>query len=523
MKYSSFLIILCLAAFALSSLVFYSNKHRRASSKTAQKVLRVALRTEPLTLDPRKNSDGITSLFLLFISEGLTRLTPEGKPSLALAESVHLSEDQCTYTFVLKKAQWSNGDLITADDFKTSWLQGLEPSFTAYNPEYLFVIKGAKKAYTRQSSLDEVAIEAPNSHTLIVTLEHPAPYFLELVANKIFFPVHQSAKVCCGPFLIEEWVCQDKIILKRNPLYWDHEAVRLNRIELNMINDETTQLSLFEAGELDWVGAPFSLLPADSLSELKTREQFHSFPTTSLYFYNFNTKKFPLNNIKLRKALTLAIERKELIDHVSQGNEVPALSLLPKQMHGIHKEYFQDGDVQEAQKLFKEALEELKLTEATFPALTLSYPSIQVRHIMAQAIQQQWQAALGIKVQLENKEWQVFLSDLNNRNYEIGALGRTTHHLDPIYFLSLFKTTNQATNRTGWEDPVYTHILEQSDFVQDPEERKRLLHQAEEIFMAQMPIAPIFFPTNYYLKNPQLQGVFLSDVGGVDFKWAYFE
>lgn len=505
-------------------LLFFTRKNKYHEGDS-QRILKLSLRTQPLTLDPRKNSDGITSLFFLFTSEGLTRITPGGLPKPALAERIMISEDLLTYTFILREAYWSNGHLISSYDFKNSWLKVLDPTFGCYNPDYLFVIKNAKQAYEKLVEDSLVGIETPDEKTLKVTLEYPIPYFLELIANKTFFPVSPFSKghVCSGPFVIKKWLHQDKIILKKNPYYWDKESVKLDKIELHIIEDEMTQLSLFEKGDLDWAGAPLSLLPLDSLNDLKNLPFFHSFRTASLYFYSFNTRKFPLDNIKLRKALTYSINRKDLIEHVSQGEEEPAFSLLPSKIHGLHKKYFEDGNIKEAKRLFKEALQEMSLTEETFPSLVLSYPSIQARHVMAQAIQQQWQQSLGIKIVLESKEWQVFLSDLNNRNYEIGALGRGTHHLDPIYFLSLFKTKNQSTNRTGWEDPNYIDMLEKSCFIKNPIERTEILHEAEELFISQMPIAPIFFPTNYYLKNPQLKGVFLSDVGSIDFKWAYFD
>lgn len=518
---SIYILLLC---FACIGVFFFRNKVKYHDTEV-HKVLKLSLRTQPLTLDPRKNSDGITSLFFLFTSEGLTRLAPGGSPELALAEKIDISGDGLTYTFTLREAYWSNGQPIVSYDFKNSWLKVLDPTFAAYNPDYLFIIKNAKQTYDKILDYSLVGIETPNEKTLKITLEYPAPYFLELIANKTFFPVHPSAKgkISCGPFVIKKWLYQDKIVLKKNPHYWDKESVKLDKMELHIIEDEMTQLSLFEKGKLDWVGAPLSLLPLDSLDKLKNLSSFHSFRTASLYFYSFNTKKFPLDNLKLRKALAYAINRKELIKYVSQGEEEPAFSLLSSKIHGLHKKYFEDGDLKEARKLFKEALDEMRLTEDTFPTLVLSYPSVHARHVMAQAIQQQWQKSLGIKVVLESKEWQVFLSDLNNRNYEIGALGRGTHHLDPIYFLSLFKTKNQATNRTGWENQQYIDMLDKSCFVRDQEAREKLLQEAEELFISEMPIAPIFFPTNYYLKNPQLKGVFLSDVGSVDFKWAYFE
>ncbi len=501
----------------------------------AYKTLKLCLMSDPLSLDTRKNTDNITGQFALFIYEGLTRNTPKGL-ELALAKDVNISLDKKEYLFTIRQSCFSDGKLITARDFEDSWKQVLDPSFAAYNPDYLFCIKNARKAYLGECPINDVGIKALDDRTLKVELEYPEEYFLELVATKIFFPMPRSLSeeassssqrkkvfVSSGPFVIKKWLRQNKILLKKNPHYWDQESVRIQKIELQIIEDEMTQLSLFEKKHLDWAGSPLSMLPVDSIKRLKQKMQVCSFPTASLYFYSFNTQKYPLNNVNLRKALTLAINRKELIEHVTQGFEVPALALLPSKMHGIHKNYFLDGDIQRANVYLDKALHELKLTRETFPTVVLSYPNIQTRHVLAQAIQQQWLKGLGIKVQLDSKEWQVFLSDMNGRNYQIGALGRGTHHLDPYYYLSLFKESKQKSNKTGWEDPRYIHLLKKAVLALDASQKELMLNEAEELFMSDMPLAPIMYPTNFYIKNSKLKGVYLSDVGSVDFKWAYFE
>lgn len=487
--------------------------------------LHLVLRTEPLTLDPRKNSDGITSLFFLFISEGLTRISPSNhEPECSLAESVEISEDGKIYQFKIRDCTWSDGHPITSYDFERSWKEALNPDFGGYNPEYLFCIENAKEVFSKEKDPSELGIETPDSKTLIVCLHSPMPCFLELVSNKIFFPVpaHNHKKVFSGPFVIKHWKHSDKIVLKKNPYYWDRDAVKLDKIELNLIEDETTQLLLFEQDKLDWVGAPLSLLPIDGMKSLKNSEFFHTFSIASLYYYSFNTARFPLHHVKIRKALAYAIGRDELINHVTQGDEKPARCLIPSLMNGFHTNFFPDGDQTLAKELFQQALEELNLTQETFPVLTLSCPAAQSSHIIAQAIQQQWQRAFGIKVSIENKEWQVFLSDIHACNYDIGALGRGTHHLDPFFYLALFKNKDQASNRTGWENKEYQRLLDKAQQLTG-DERYELLSRAEAIFVEEMPIAPILFPTHAYLKKTNLKNVCISSVGSVDFKWAYLE
>ncbi len=525
---------LCLGLLILQFCFF---KDSRIPFEKQEKIARVSLISEPLSLDPRKSTDGITSQFFNFCSDGLTRRSSRGNLELSLAKNVKVSEDKLTYTFLLKEAYWSNGELLTTKDFEISWKKILDPEFIAHNPDYLFSIKNAKKAYQGLCSLDDVGIKSIDNSKLEVTLEYPDPYFLELLSNKTFFPVNHKVEkkypswsdaslkhyVSCGPFIIKKWLPRNKILLTKNPYYWDEQSVHLEAIELYHIEDEMTQLSMYENGELDWIGAPLSMLPVDALSKLKDSPCFGSYQSSSLYYCCFNNEVFPLNNPKIRKALSLAINRQDLINHVSQGGEETALALLPKSMYANHREYFEDGNIEEARKLFQEGLAELSCSVETFPQLTFSFPNIHCRRLLAQAIQQQWEKALGIKIDLKSCEWQMFLSDVKNRNFQISSLGRGTHHLDPIYFLSLFKRKSQETNLPRWESSDYNNLVRQIKFVEDPDKRKQLIAAAEKLFMEEMPIAPIFFPSNYFLKSTKLHDVFISPVGSLDFKWAYIE
>lgn len=501
------------------------------------KTVRLSLISEPLSLDPRKSSDGITSQFFNFCFDGLTRRSFNDKIDLSLAKDVKISDDGLEYVFLIREAYWSNGELITACDFENSWKKVLDSSFIAHNPDYFFNIKNARKAYFKEAELDDVGIESLDAHHLKISLEYPDPYFLELVSNKIFFPINHKIDrkypnwgdlslkhfVSCGPFVIKKWLPRNRIILKKNPYYWDEQNVRLDGLELFLVEDEMTQLSMYENNELDWVGSPLSLFPIDALSKLKDSPEFGSFPSSSLYYCCFNNDVYPLNHVKIRQALSLAINRQDLIRYISQGHELPALTLLPQTMHVKHVDYIKDGYEAEAITLFQEALKELNLTIDNFPTLTFSFPNVYSRKLLAQAIQQQWEQTLGLKVILQSVEWQTFLSDLKNGRFHLSAIARGTHHLDPFYFLSLFQRKFQDSNLARWESSEYQKVLQKIKLSNDLETRNCLVNEAEKIFMQQMPIAPIFFPSNYFLKKPKLHNVLITSVGSLDFKWAYLD
>lgn len=501
------------------------------------KVAKVSLISEPISLDPRKSSDGITSQFFNFCFDGLTRRALDNNIVLSLAKDVKISQDGREYVFLLREAYWSNGELITAYDFEKSWKKVLDPSFAAHNPDYLFNIKNAKKAYFQDVSQDLVGIEALDALHLRVNLEHPDPYFLELLTNKTFFPVNQRMEfkdskngnascknfVSSGPFSIKKWLHRNKILLKKNPYYWDGHNVKLDGVELYLIEDEMTQLAMYERGDLDWIGSPLSNLPFDALSKLRKSRDFNTFSTNALYYCCFNNEAFPLNNTKIRKALTLALNRQDLIDYVSQGKEISALSLLPRTKMTSSTNFIQDNDLLQARRLFQEGLEELNLKKENFPAITFSFPNIYSRRLLAQAIQQQWEQGLGIKIVLQSSEWQTFLADVKNGKFLVASLARGTHHLDPFYFLSLFKRKSQGSNLARWESKKYQDILEQIKETKEIGTRRDLINEAEKIFMEEMPIAPVFFPSHCFLKHPKLHNVLISPVGSLDFKWAYID
>ncbi len=523
--------VFCLALLVLQYFYF---KDTPTPFEKSEKVAKISLISEPLSLDPRKSSDGVTSQFFNFCYDGLTRRTFDGKIELSLAKSFKVGKKGRRYEFTLREAYWSNGELLTAYDFEYSWKKILDKSFLAHNPEYMFNIKHAKKAYQSQKDFEKVGVKAEGSSKLVITLEEADPYFLELISNKSFFPINRRIDlkhpnwsdltlkhfVGCGPFVIKRWFHRNKISLKKNPYYWDEQNVQLDGVELYIIEDEMTQISMYESKELDWIGAPLSLLPVDALSKLKNSPNFGSYRSSSLYFCCFNTEAYPLNNPKIRKALTLAINRKDLVDYVSHGGEEIALSLLPRTMHADKQNYFEDGDLVKAKELLQEGMLELGLSKESFPKIVYSFPNIHSRRLLAQALQQQWEKALGIKISLQSTEWQVFLSDIKSKKYQMAGITRATQHLDPLYFLALFKKKNQLVNYAHWESKKFQDLLLEAKKAPDIKSRKYFISKAEEIFMDEMPVAPIFFPMNYYLKQPHLKKVLITPVGSLDFKWA---
>ena len=389
--------------------------------------------------------------------------------------------------------------------------------------------------------MEALGVRVLDDTTLEVILTHPTPYFLELVAFPTFYPIYKkndlekplwaaeagSYFISNGPFVLDKWEHDSEIVVKKNPLYWDAEAVKLDSIHLAMIDDVTTEFYMYEMGELDWAGCPISNLPPEFLPALKKEGKVNSIPATAVYYYKINTDDPILANQKIRKALGLAINRQDIVEHITQAGQKPALSLVPPMPGWKVDPFFCDGDLEKAKQLFLEGLEELGIEKKQFPALTLSYNTNREHQKIAQAIQQQWKEGLGIKIELETADWKVYLSKINRQDYQIGRMGWVGDFHDPVSFLEPFKYRDDpdfgGINETGWEHPDYALYLNHAEEETDPGSRAEILKRAEELFIEEMPVIPLFYVTFSFLKKPYVKGEYISSLGIADFKKAYLE
>lgn len=507
--------------------------------KDVPQELKVNINTEPPSLNPGLAQDSTSGTVLRNIMEGLTRIGQKDEPEAAMAESWEISDDLKTYTFKIRDAQWSNGDPVTAQDFEYAWKWALDPNNQSTYSYQLYYIEGAEAANTGKGSMDDVGVKAIDDKTLEVKLVNPTPYFLELTAFYTYLPVNSKIAqenkdwatdagddyTTNGPFHMTEWSHSDKIILEKSDTYWDKDTVKLDSIEMVMINDPNTELSMFDNGELDWAGAPTGALPTDAMQALKDNGTLVTQAIAGVYNYKFNTTVEPLNNENIRKALSHALNREELIANITQGEQLPAMGIVPPTMFPENeKGHFPDNDVEAAKEFLEKGLEELGYEDASeLPAIALSYNTSEAHQKIAQAVQDMWSQNLGIEVTLDNAEWNVYLDKLDNMDFQVARLGWLGDFNDAMNFLEMYKDADGGNNQTGWEDPEFQKLLEQSQTETDPDARLQLLKDAEAIFMDAMPVAPIYFYTNNWVQDENLKEVFVSGLGDVQYKWAYFE
>ncbi|MES2122094.1 MAG: peptide ABC transporter substrate-binding protein [Chlamydiota bacterium] len=518
---------------AFSLLAFGCSQRENGYLPTSQE-LRLNLHSEPPTLDPRKATDLTSVSVIKMCFEGLMRNGQGGEPELAAAEAMEVSEDGKLYVFTIRDAKWSDGTKVTAYDFEKTWKTILDPKFACEFAIEFYLIKNAKDAKAGLCPVEEVGVKAPDDKTLVIQLDHPSPCFLSMLTTHVFFPsplhviekyenwTHQNY-VGNGPFKISEWRHNDRIVLTKNLQYWDKAEVKLEKISLAMIEDGSTALSMYENYELDWAGHPLGSLPEDAIPALVKEGDLEKFDIAGTYYYVFNTQQFPFNNTNIRRAFTLALNREAIIQNITQSWQTPATGMVPPIMWKETIEYFHDHDVAEARRLFQMGLKELGIRADELGTITLSYNTLSAHHKIAQAIQQQWADALGVKVKLENKEWKVFLDELRQHKFQVARMGGVASINDPLTFLDYFRYLSSSGNYSRWTNQEFSEILGEVDQTADPEKRTALLKAAENLLIQEMPIAPIYYYTGVYLKRPYVKGIYPSLLNDIDFKWAYVE
>lgn len=524
----------------LALLTVVSCKHHKEVSINRH-IVRLNLADDPLSLDPRvvRSLKDLTLVKQLF--DGLMRLDATGTPQPAIAQHVDVSQDLLTYTFYLREARWTNGDAVTAYDFEYAWTTVLDPQFATDYAYMFYPLKNARLAREGKCSTDAVGVVALDERTLVVQLEAPTPYFLELTAFPTYFPINHKcdtqiptwAQLPCehfvsnGPFKLKRWVAQSEIELVKNLDYWDGEHVRLNGLNFTVISDNNTESHLFEKNELDWLGQPTSHnIATELITKMKERDQLQSYPIAGTFWFKFNTEKPPFDQLNLRRAFSYAINRQHIVEHVLQGNQFVATGPLPPSMRIQDTPYFEDGNTELAKKIFEEVLAANGWSRDTFPKIILRYPPTERNTKIVQLVQQQWKAAFNLEITLEQLENQLYCRKVRQGDYQVGVGEWIADYHDPLAFLELFKYPNQngnGMNDTGWYQQTFYELLDQSLKESDPERRKILLQKAEKILVDEMPIAPIYHYAFDYVKKGYVKDVVLSPLGTADFKFATIE
>lgn len=510
-----------------------------SSNGASKNEFRMNLSTEPPTMDPAQAQDQVSATVINGVYEGLTRINEKGEVLPAVAKEWKMSEDGKTYTFTIRDdAKWSNGDAVTAQDFEYSWKRVLDPDLKPEPSAYaylLYYIQGAEAYNTGKGSADDVAVKARDEHTLEVKINAPAPYFASIMAFQTYFPVHQSVKdnpafaaeastmITNGPFKLSEWKKNTSMTLIPNENYYEKDQIKLSKVYFTMVNDSGSELSMYQTDKLDYAGMPTGLLPLDQLSTLKESNpnEFNIKGTASLYYFLLNTTEKPFDNVKVRKALSMAISRKDITEKVTQGGQLPAFGLVPPGILGqkeefrseVSDDYFKE-DYEEAKKLLAEGLAESNMTE--MPEFSIIYNTNDLHQKVAEAIAEMWRVNLGIKANIGNQEWGVFLKNRNALNYEAARGGWGADYNDPISFIDLF-TTQSGNNNTGYAKKEYDALVDQAYGTDDQAIRMKAMADAEKMLMDDRPIIPLYYYSTVYMMKPGFKDIFIDFKGDINY------
>ena len=490
----------------------------------SERTLRINLATEPPTLDWTLATDSTSIQVIEQLMRGLTRLGPGLEARPELARSWDVSPDGLRYTFHLRRdAVWSDGQPLEAGHFVASWQRLLEPKTAAEYAYFLYPVKNARALNTGAlSDPAALGVRALDPHTLEVELEQPLVYFPSLVSFMVTFPIRPDLVArhaerwtepehlaVLGPFALEEWRHEYRITLVRNPRYYG-EAPPLERIVGYMVEEDSTALVLFEQGRLDLVR-----LPPLEIRRYRGRPEYVSQPLLRGYYYGFNTQIPPFDDVRVRRAFALAIDRTELPE-VLQGGEVPAGYWLPPDMPFANTDIGLGFDPERARAL---------LDAAGFDRerpVDVVYNTQQVHKLVAENLQAQWQRNLGVTLELQNREWKVFLKELTTKPPPLYRLGWGADYPDPHNFMNLFTSTS-ANNHTGWANPRYDALVAEAAAERAPARRQALYDEAQRLLVEDdVPIIPLFVaPANFAVAprvtgfEPNAMDIFFFDRVGV--------
>jgi oligopeptide transport system substrate-binding protein len=475
---------------------------------------------DPPSLHPHLRADIRSRILGKALFEGLTRLKEDGKAELAGAERVEISPSGTRYLFSIRPQHWSDGEPLTAAHFERAWKRAIHPEGLCVRSDLFYIVKNAKRAKLGEVSMDEVGIQALDEKTLVIDLEYPAPYFLDLIAHHLFSPLADDEKEPThfnGPFIVKNWRHDSVLELEKNPLYWDVEHVKLNQVTLSMVQDPYAQYTLFERGELDAIGDPFDTLPVDFLSSAIQDPRFQVQEISRIFWLYLNTEFFPFQSAKIRRAFSGALDREYLTEHFLIKDR-PCHTILPPTLTLINREKDEKDLSSEALRLFEEGLEELGLTRETFPPLTLSYCAYGSQKSLSEVLQERWQKVLGIPISIEAKEWTILSNNLAHGNFQLASCGRGAVYEDPFYFLDIFREKNFSYNFSKWENGRYQELLMHALSTADRVERENYLREAEELLLKEMPVIPIYVDTCKYMTQKRLKGYAVNNSGYIDFK-----
>jgi oligopeptide transport system substrate-binding protein len=487
------------------------------------RTLHIGNTSEPLSLDPHQASGTWENRIIGDMLIGLTTEDPQGRPIPGMATEWTTSADGLVWTFKLRDAKWSDGTPLTANDFVYAWQRIMTVKPPAKYASILYPIKNAEKIYTGEiKDVNQLGVKAIDDKTLVVTLEHPAPYLPGLLTHYTSFPIpkHVVEKVGNdwikaenfvgnGPFKLQQWKPGDFVHVVRNTNYWDNANVCLNQIYYYPTTDETAAERRVRTGALD-VNTNFLGARLEEINKtLPGYARVHGY--TGLTYYIFNMRKEMFKDVRVREALSLAMDREFITREILKAGQQPAYSLVPPGIAqyetGKSNVGFQNTSMAERRARAKTLLEQAGYGPNKPLKFTYSYRNSGDNPKVAPIVQQQWaQIAPWVQVEVLGSDTQIAYEKLRNGDFDVGDAGWISDFNDAVNFVFLFQTSTDQLNYGKYSNAEYDRLLEAANVEKDAAKRAQMMKDAEAIVLREHGFIPMWFLTNRNLVSPRVTG-----------------
>lgn len=514
----------------------------------SEQYLNLILGAEPSTLDPSKGADSYSNTVLNNVMEPLTRLEEDEDLNNFIApagaESWEHNEEGTIWTFKIREASWSDGEPVRAQDYEYGIKRSIAQETASPYAYLLNPIKNAAKANSGEVSIDEVGVKALDDNTLEITLEGPTPYFLDLTYQRVMLPQRKDIVekhgdkygsepdtiVYNGPFILSTWVHNSELVLTKNDSYWDKDTVKLENVNLKIIQDENAVYNSLANGSIDIAGAnkpewKEKFMKDDRLEHLEVVN-----PQT--FFMFFNTQDEVFKNAKVRKAFSVAINREELANVIFHGVHMPAYGWVPPSISIGEKEYrsIVEGPVEklikensDAKALLSEGLEELGMDpDPSKLTVKISFGSTdQWFRTYGEYLQEMYSKTLGVNIEIETLEWPIFNAAVEEGNVQIGYMAWGAEYNDPMCMLSLLKSDANAIG-TGWVNEKYDELIDLAATEMDNDKRLEYFKEAEKILLYdEAVLAPTVYPRSNVFTYKYVKNLGITPFSTEGYKYVY--
>jgi len=512
------LLLIAIAATATSSCGRDSGVNEMENPQATPAVLRRGNGGDPQTLDPAKAEDVHSFRVLTDLFEGLVTLDASGNVTAGAAERWELSEDGLSYTFQLRQnLVWSNGEELTAAHFVAGFKRTLEPEVASTYGFLLHSVRNANEVALGNLPPSSLGVSAPDPQTLVIELDSPAPHFLAVLAMPVAFPFLVDSLsesdtsagpqrfVSNGPFFLDDWQPGHRIRLQKNPLFHDADSVHIDTVEYYAIQDLLSELNMYRAGELDITAS----VPGANVEELRVSRdsELRISPSLAIYYLAFDLSEAPFDDIALRQALSMAIDRSALVDVIGRG-EQPAYGLVPDGVSAYtpsRYDWQSLGDTErenEARRVFRSS----RHHGNDSLQLKLTYDVGDIHERVAVAVSSMWRDVLGIDVELDKREWQYFLETRGNRDeWQIMRFAWTGDYNHASTFTDILLSASPQ-NLPGYQSPRFDSLVAAALAEQDTSTQAQLLASAEAEMLGDYPIVPLYFYVSKHLVSPAVRG-----------------